>query len=59
MYHDRIEERNKVRSETGSLGLTEIAPGQYIPIPESRKEAREKGNEARAHGVPSDPEMIY
>jgi hypothetical protein len=59
MYHDRQEERNKVRSDTGSLGLTEVGPGEYVPIPDSRKEAREIGIVARTNGVPQDSEMVY
>lgn len=58
MYAERQEERNKVRKETGSLGLTEMN-GTYVPIPESRKAAREARLPLVSQGIPEDPEMIY
>jgi hypothetical protein len=55
-YHERQAERNKVRKKTGSLGLTEINPGEYVPISEERKREREVGVAARSGGVPQDSE---
>jgi uncharacterized OB-fold protein len=57
-YHEDIAARNKVRKETGSLGLTEVHEGQYEPISEERKSERARVYEvAERTGLPSNPEM--
>ena len=38
--HKKQEVRDKVRRETGSVGLQGVAPNQFRPIPEQQKQVR-------------------
>lgn len=58
MYNDRQSKRDKIRLESQSLGLSTNDGNQYAPISDDQRNARERANEARKQGIPSDPEMI-
>ena len=49
ILHDRQAKRDAVRKEAGATGLSCIAPGAYVPIPEGQKELRGACSEAISH----------
>ena len=57
-YHDRQEERNKVRQETGSFALTEL-DGGFIPTPDRVKELREVAATVRSKETSNMEETYY
>lgn len=38
--HQRDEIKTKVRKETGEVGLSLVAPGEYVPVTPTKKELR-------------------
>ena len=59
VYLERQDQRNKIRKETGSLGLSEVKTGVFVPISEERKSEREKAEVVIGQqGRPQDPELI-
>lgn len=39
---ERQDKRNKVRSETGSLGLSQVGRNEYVPVSEDNVRTREE-----------------
>jgi hypothetical protein len=57
MYHDRMETRNKVRTETGSVGLSATGFEEYAPVSHENKVKREHFYSiAQKTGIPEDQE---
>lgn len=57
-YNDRIGQRNEVRKASGSLGLTEVHDGKFVPISDERKSERAHMYDvAERDGLPRNSEM--
>ena len=59
MYNDRKEARDKVRKDSGSVGLTAVGYEEYVPVSDETKARRTRMYDvAERTGIPADPEAL-